>query len=160
MPRNAYTPVRQDPEKMRYIEWLTTPPRARVPATEGEFAKMIDVHQKTLFNWRQDREFREEWQKQTDQVVGDLDRRQIVLDELFETARDRRNPRHVVAAKLYLDAIGAMTPPKIDVTVSHKAIGMLTDDELEKLVARGAAELREEARRAAQRAEQASGLDD
>jgi hypothetical protein len=139
-----YIPIRQDPEKMRYIEWLTTPPRARQPPTEKEFAVMIDVHTKTLFNWRQDREFREEWQNATDQVIGDLDRRQVVLDTLFEASRDARNPRHVAAAKLWLEAVGAITPPKLDVTVSHKAVGMLSDDELEKLVARGVAELQAE----------------
>jgi hypothetical protein len=147
VPKN-YIPVRQDPEKMRFIEWLTTPPRAREPATEREFAAMIDVHVKTLFNWKQDREFREEWQGQTDQVVGDLDRRQAVLDALFEAARDPRNPRHVPAAKLYLEAVGAMTPPTLEVTVSHKAIGMLSDDEIEKLLARGVAEMKAEGGRA------------
>ena len=143
-----YIAVRQDPEKMRFIEWLTTPPRARQPPTEKEFAAMLDVHTKTLFNWKQDREFREEWQQATDQVIGDLDRRAIILDELFEAGRDRRNPRHVAAAKLWLEAVGAITPPKVDVTVSHKAVGMLTDDELEKLVARGVAELKAEGGRA------------
>lgn len=129
---------------MRFIEWLTTPPRARQPQTEKEFAAMIDVHTKTLFNWKQDREFREEWQQATDQVIGDLDRRAIIMDELFEAARDRRSPRHVSAAKLWLEAAGAITPAKLEVSHTHKAVGMLTDDELEKLVARGAAELARE----------------
>ena len=148
VPKNYYVPVRQDPEKMRYIEWLTTPPRARDPATEAEFARMIDVHTKTLYNWKQDREFRDVWQGETDQIIGDLDRRQAVLDTLFEAARDPRNPRHVAASKLYLEAVGAMSPAKLEVSHSHKAVGMLTDDELDRLIARGAAELRAERRAA------------
>jgi hypothetical protein len=152
VPKNYYTPVRQDPEKMRYIEWLTTPPKAREPATEQEFARMIDVHTKTLYNWKQDREFRDVWQGETDQIIGDLDRRQAVLDTLFEAARDPRNPRHVAASKLYLEAVGAMTPPKLDVTVNHKNVGQLTDAELDGLIARGAAELRAERRRQTQEA--------
>lgn len=126
---------------MRFIEWLATPPEARVPATEREFATMIDVHVKTLFNWKQDREFRDVWQGEADTVIGDLDKRQAVLETLYRTASDSHNPRHVAAAKLYLDAIGAMQPAKLEVTVGTKALGLLTDDELERLVARGAAEL-------------------
>lgn len=133
----AYVPVRQDPEKMRFIEWLTTPPAARQPPTEAEFARMIDVHVKTLYNWKHDREFRETWQSETDQVIGDLDKRQRVLDTLYEAASDPRNPRHVSAAKLYLEAIREMTPERES---GAKAIGMLTDDELAKMIDRTLAE--------------------
>ena len=137
-----YVPVRQDPKKMAYIEWLTTPPSAREPRTEKELAAQLDVYSKTLYNWRHDREFREVWQDNTDQVIGGEDRRQAVMDTLFRAASDERNPRHVQAAKIYLDAIGAMSPAKIDVKVSHKALGMLSNDEIEMLMARGIAEQR------------------
>jgi hypothetical protein len=95
----AYVPVRQDPEKMRFIEWLTTPPAARQPATEAEFARMIDVHVKTLYNWKHDREFRETWQGETDQIIGDLDKRQRVLDALFEAHLARANPHMLAIVK-------------------------------------------------------------
>jgi Helix-turn-helix of insertion element transposase len=133
----AYVPVRQDPEKMRFIEWLTTPPAARQPATEAEFARMIDVHVKTLYNWKHDREFRETWQGETDQIIGDLDKRQRVLDALFEAASDARNPRHVSAAKLYLEAIREMSPERES---QGKAIGLLTDAELALMIDRNLAE--------------------
>jgi len=135
-----YVPVRQDAKKMAYIEWLTTPPADRVPHTEREFALSIDVYHKTLYNWRHDREFREVWQDNTDQVIGGEDRRQAVMDALYKTASDERNPRHVAAAKLYLDAIGAMSPPKLNVNINHRALGMLTEEEIEELMARGLAE--------------------
>ena len=135
-----YVPVRQDAKKMAYIEWLTTPPHARVPSNEKELAKQLDVYHKTLYNWRHDREFREVWQDNTDAVIGGEDRRQAVMDALYQAASDDHNPRHVQAAKLYLDAIDKMSPTKNNVKVSHKALGMLTDEEIETLMARGIAE--------------------
>jgi hypothetical protein len=140
-----YLPVRQDVRKMAYIQWLTTPPGERDPKSEIELAKLMDVFPKTLYNWRQDRDFREVWETEADGVIGGVeDRKAVVLDALFATASDQRNPRHVSAAKLWLEAVGAMTPPRLDVTVSSKAVGMLSDEELERLVARGAAELQAE----------------
>jgi hypothetical protein len=140
----AYVPVRQDAKKMAFIEWLTTPPTAREPRTEREFAVANDLHYKTLYNWKQDREFREVWQDNTDKVIGGEDRRQMVMEALFRTASDDHNPRHVAAAKLYLEAIKAMSPTKAGVQVSHKALGMLTDEEIDALMARGIAEQRAE----------------
>ena len=129
---------------MRYIEWLTTVPDHRVPRTERELARELDVYVKTLFNWRQDRDFREVWQGECDDVVGHPDRRQAVLETLYRSATDERNPRHVQAGKLYLEAVGAMTPPKLDIVVSGKALGMLDEEELERLIAIGVAELHKE----------------
>jgi hypothetical protein len=145
VPKNVYVPVRQDPKKMRYIEWLTTVPQYREPRTERELARELDVYSKTLYNWKQDREFREIWQGESDEVIGGADRRQAVLETLYRAATDERNPRHVTAGKLYLEAVGAMAPPKLDVTISGKALGMLTDDELERLIARGVMEMQGEA---------------
>ena len=144
MPRLS-GPVRQDPKKMRYIEWLTTVPAYRTPKTETELAAELDVYQRTLYNWRQDKEFRAVWQDEADEVIGDAGRRQAILETLYRSATNEKNPRHVQAGKLYLEAIGAIAPPKLDVTVAGKALGMLSDDELESLIARGVAELRGEA---------------
>lgn len=129
---------------MRYIEWLTTVPDYRVPKTEREMAAELDVYQKTLYNWRQDRDFIEVWRGESDDVVGGPDRRQAVLEVLYRAATNERNPRHVSAAKLYFEAIGAITPPKIDVNVSGRALGMLSDDEIEKLIAVGVVELQKD----------------
>jgi hypothetical protein len=140
-------PVRQDPKKMRYIEWLTTPEIFRSPATKQDLAKELDVYPKTLYNWENDREFREVWHGEADVVLeehGAVDKRQAVLDSLYEAASDPRSPRHVSAAKLYLEVIGAIGPQRIDVHVSSKALSMLSDDEIESLIARGLAEQRAE----------------
>jgi Helix-turn-helix of insertion element transposase len=143
--KGVYLPVRQDARKMRYIEWLTTVPEYRVPKLERDLAREMDVYQKTLYNWRQDKDFREVWQDEASEVIGNPDRRQAVMEVLYRAATDERNPRHVQAAKLYLEATGAIQPPKLDVTIGTKALGLLDDEELERLIARGAAELRAEA---------------
>jgi len=137
----AYVPVAQDARKMRYIEWLTTPPHMRNPRTEGQLAAELDVYPKTLFNWKQDREFCDVWHHETNDVIGGDDRRQAVMDSLFRAASDEHNPRHVSAAKVYLDAIGAMSPGRLEISVTgDKALGLLSDDELEGLLARGLAD--------------------
>lgn len=134
----GYVPVRQDPRKMRYIEWLTTPPTHRQPSTEVELARELDVFPKTLYNWRHEREFREVWSDDTDRVVGGEDRRQRVMDTLYDAASDPHNPRHVQAAKLYLETLGAISPPREG--TNHKAIGMLTDEEIEHMLSRAVLE--------------------
>jgi hypothetical protein len=66
------------------------------------------------------------------------------MEVLYRAATDERNPRHVTAAKLYLEATGAIQPPRLNVEVSAKALGMLSDDEIESLIARGVAEMKAE----------------
>lgn len=140
MPRRSL-PVRQDAKKMAYIEWLSTPPAQRVPRTEEEFAKTIDVYKKTLYNWRHEREFRDVWRDTSDDIIlsGTEDFRPKIMETLARAAMDERNPRHVQAAKVYFDNVKAMTPDSDD-EVGDKALGMLTDDELEHLLARGLSE--------------------
>jgi hypothetical protein len=140
----SYMPVRQDVRKMRYIQWLTTPPQERIPSTQADLAKELDVYPKTLWNWRQDREFRDVWRDDADEVIGGEDKRQRVMETLYMAAIDYRSPRHVAAAKLYLETIGAIGPQRIDIQVSNKAIGLLTDEELAKLIDQGLTEQKTE----------------
>ena len=89
-----YVPVRQDAKKMRYIEWLTTPPQERVPATERELARELDVIPKTLYNWkkhyggmevgdiRRVRQLEEETKK-LKQLVVDLSLDKVMLHDLL-----------------------------------------------------------------------------
>lgn len=139
-----FVDVRADAKKMRYIEWLTTVPDYRRPKTEKELAAELDVYPKTLYNWRQDRDFRDVWRDESDEVIGGADRRQAVLETLYRAATDERNPRHVAAGKLYLEAIGAMAPGRVDVTVTGKAVSALTEEELDYYIGLGVAELRGE----------------
>lgn len=140
----TYVPVRQDSRKMRYIEWLTTPPQERNPPSEREIAAELDVYPKTLYNWRQDREFRDVWRDDADEVIGGEDKRQRVMETLYMAAIDYRSPRHVSAAKLYLETIGAIGPQRVDVQVTNKAVGLLSDEEIDKLIGIGLREQKAE----------------
>lgn len=142
--RGVYVPVRQDPRKMRYIEWLTTVPEHRVPRTEKELAVELDTYYRTLYGWKQQKDFREVWHDEAEGVIGNPDKRQAVLEVLFQAATNARNPRHVQAAKLYFEATGAIAPPKVEVALSTKALSMLDEDELDRLIARGVAEMKAE----------------
>lgn len=141
MARNKYLAVTQDPKKMLFIEWLTTPPPDRDPSTEEEFAATIDVHPKTLYNWKRDPEFKGVWHAETDKVVGGEDRRQAIMDALFEAASDPNNPRMVSAAKEWRQWVEQMSPPAAEggEVVATKRIELLTDEEIEDLLARGLA---------------------
>jgi hypothetical protein len=139
MPK-PYVPVRQDAQKLRYIEWLTTPPNARQPETEAEIAAELDVHAKTLYNWRHDREFKEVWHDMVDEVAAPEDVRQRIMENLARIASDPDNPRCVVAAKTYFDNLRRMSPGGDDGGQAVKAVGMLTDDELARLIDHGIAE--------------------
>lgn len=136
---SAYVAVKDDPRKLAYIKWLTTPRELRNPPTEKEFAESIDVYPKTLYNWRHDREFIAAWQDETNEVVGGDDKRQEVIDALYKAARDPKNPRHVQAAKLYLETLRDIAPPKggeieLDGGRGKVPLDMLTTEELEKLI--------------------------
>lgn len=139
MPVNTYVAVTQDPRKMRFIEWLTTPPSMRDPETEEEFAAVIDVHPKTLHNWKRDPEFKYVWHGKTDEVIGGDDRRQAVIDALFAAASDPFNPRSVSAAKEYREWLKLMAPEQAGSgeIVADKPLALLSDEEIDDLLARG-----------------------
>jgi hypothetical protein len=129
-----------DWRKRAYIAWLTTPTAEREIPTVGDFAKSIDATRSTLSKWREDAEFLAEWERVYRSTVGSPEKAQAVMTELLATATDRTDPRQVQAAKTYLDAIGAIKPQAVDVTVTHgKAAKSLSDDELYAMIAERAA---------------------
>lgn len=132
-----------DWRKRAYIAWLTTVQAEREIPRLDEFAKSLDVNQATLRKWKEDAEFLAEWERVYRATVGSPEKAQRVMTELLETATDRTDPRQVQAAKTYLDAIGAIRPQQVDVTVTQgRAAQALSDDELYALIAeRAAAEL-------------------
>ena len=131
-----------DWRKREFIGWLTTPTAERDGAL-ADVARRLDVTTGTLRKWKEDAEFLAEWERTYRATVGSPEKAQSVMTELLATATDRTDPRQVQAAKTYLDAIGAIKPQAVDVTVTHgKAAKALTDDELYAMIAeRAAAEL-------------------
>lgn len=121
----------------RFIEWLTTIRDQRDPRTQTELATELGVSPATLGLWKKDSDFLAAWEYQYRRTTGSPERQQAVLDALHETAIDRTDPRQVPAARAYLEAVDAIKPRKIDVTVT-KATKDLSDEELTALLIDGA----------------------
>lgn len=135
----GYIPVRQDPRKMRYIEWLTTPMSERTPSNEIELAAELDVYPKTLYNWRHEREFKDVWSEETETVGLSEDKRANIINNLYEVGMDKTNPRMVMAAKEFLNYYKELRPERDgEDPTAGKALNMLSDEELDALLAEGA----------------------
>jgi transcriptional regulator with XRE-family HTH domain len=132
-----------DPRKVRLLEWLTTPPIERSPRTQKELADELMVSPRTIRDWRDDDRFRRVWEKRAKEVAGDPERIQRVLNALFDAATDPQARDRVAAGKLYLESINAIKPPTVEVSVTRK-LEELSDDELNAMIAKGAAELQAE----------------
>jgi hypothetical protein len=63
------------------------------------------------------------------------------MDTLYAAATDPTNRQQVQAAKLYLEATNAIKPPPVEITMKRPA--ELSDEELDALLAAGAASIRE-----------------
>jgi hypothetical protein len=122
-----------------YLDWLLTPPGSRDPATKQEMADKIGVNIKTLQGWQREADFLDAWEKQYRKVVGSPEKAHQVLEALHETATDRTDPRQVPAARAYLEAIDAIKPKKLDVTVMQTDAKGLTDEQLLSILAQRAA---------------------
>ena len=128
-------PNLNDVRVQRLFEWLLTPSVERVPPYQGELAEELGVAKTTITAWKNDPDFLHEWERLYRKTVGSPERQKSVLDSLFETATDRTDPRQVPAARAYLEAIDAIKPKRLDVTVTKGAAKDLSDDELMALLA-------------------------
>lgn len=126
-----------DWRKQRFLEWLCTPVKLREPRLLKDLAAELELERRTLTNWKQNPEFLEEWEVHYRRTIGNPGKVQEVMDALHATATDRDDPKHVPAAKQYLDEVNQAKPKKLDVTVSKAAISM-TDEELAEFLAVGA----------------------
>lgn len=132
--KHRATPI-TDFRKQRLLEWLCTVKADRNPKTLEELSDELGTPRRTLTDWKVEKEFVEEWEHRYRRTVGSPERAQAVLETMYCTATDRDDPKHVQAGKQYLEAIDAVKPQKIDVTVSKGAAQDLTDSELAVLIA-------------------------
>jgi len=132
----------EDPRKLRLMEWLTTPRTERVPPTQDGLAQELGVHPRSIRVWMAREDFRADWDREAKNVIGSPERAQHVLDTLYRSATDPNNRNAVAAAKLYLEATNSIKPPPIEVKVTKPSD--LSDDELDALLAKGAAEIQAE----------------
>jgi hypothetical protein len=120
------------------LDWLTTVPSEREPATQGELGEQLGLHNMVISNWKKDPGFLAEWERIYRRKVGSPEKQQAVLDALHATATDRTDPRQVPAARAYLEAIDAIKPKKVDISVSTKPAKELNDEDLALLLAEAA----------------------
>ena len=129
--------ARDEDKKQRFIEWLCTPKRDRDPATQEQLAKRFRVGAMTLSRWKQDTEFLRRWEAYYLQTIGSPERKQTLMDTLFRTGSDADDPRHVTAAKTYLEMAEGLRPQQIEVTVK-RPIQDWPDEMIDAVLARHA----------------------
>lgn len=128
-------------QKQAFLQWLCTPPRDRDPKTMDELADQLGVTRRTLTNWKtDDKEFMEAWEKLYLRTIGDPSRKQTIMDTLYGTATDRDDPKHVQAAKTYMEIEGSLKPAKTEITVQSGDASKLTMEQLDELLAQKAAD--------------------
>ena len=130
-----------DPKHRVLLDWLTTVPSERSPSTKCALAEQLGVTDRTLQRWQRSEVFRRAWEKTANDVVGSPENKQEVIEMMRRLALDEENGKQVQAAKLYLDAVDAIKPPQVDVTVSRKDLAEFTDDELMEKIAERMASL-------------------
>lgn len=124
----------QDWRRQRFLDWLCTISDERVPPTQAELAKELDISTHTLHALKKDIDFLRDWEVQYRRTVGSPEKQHKVMDALFKTATDRTDPRLVPAARAYLEATDAIKPKKIELQVSKPA-KELSQEELNELLA-------------------------
>lgn len=125
-------------KKQRVIEWLCTPKRERDPSTQEALARRLRIGNGVIGKWKQDPEFVKAWEAHYLTSVGSPERKQTLMDTLFKTGSDADDPRHVQAAKTYLEIAEGLRPQQIELTVNHRPVKEWTDEMLDAALARHA----------------------
>ncbi len=124
-------------KKQRFIEWLCTPKRERDPSTQEGLAREMHVNPNKLSEWKKDADFVRAWESHYLTTIGSPERKQTLLDTLYRTGSDADDPRHVSAAKTYMDIVEGLKPQQIELIVKRPA-AELTDDQIDEIVAQHA----------------------
>lgn len=125
----------EDFRRQAFIEWLCTPKRHRDPPTQEGFADQHGLDSNTLSRWKRDREFLLAWETYYLATIGSPERKQNILDAMYDTAADRDDPRHVAAGKAYMELVEGVKPQQVNVTVDRPA-AELSDEQLDAALAR------------------------
>jgi erythromycin esterase-like protein len=142
VPNNVGKIPPNDWRRQHYLDWLCTAIEDRDPRTMKALAEQYGLSIQTLHRWKEDAGFLADWEHQYRRTVGSPEKAQRVIDKLYETAEDRTDPRQVQAAKAYLEAIDAVKPRQVEISVKRGDAKNLTDDDLYALLAeRAEAEL-------------------
>lgn len=129
--------------KTRFVEWLLTPPSEREPKALRDLATELRVSRNTLTTWKtRDKEFMEEWERRYLNSIGSPERKQAIMDTLYRTAIDPDDPKHVTAAKQYMEIEGSLKPQKQQIEIT-KAPNDLSDEELDALLAQNVTNIKD-----------------
>lgn len=125
------------------VEWLCTPPHERQPRTQRDLCAELGISEEVFRKWKRDKDFLVVWESRSKELIGSPERAQRILDELYETAVDRTDPRQVPAARAYLEHVKELKAPKqLPPEIRGKKVQQMTDEELmDILAARAQAEL-------------------
>ena len=138
----ATRPNLNDFRVQRFLDWLLTPTADRNPPLQKDLCEELGFQHNMLSQWKNDPDFLAEWERLYRKTIGSPEKAGAVMSALYETATDRTDPRQVPAARAYLEAIDAIKPKRLDVTVTKGAAKDLTDEELMAMLAeRAEAEL-------------------
>jgi len=126
-----------EPKHRRLVEWLTTPPKERVPESQRKLADELGVAPRTIRSWMARDDVRRAWAKMSEHIVGDPSKVQEVLETLRAVAINPDHRQFTQSAKLYLEAVDAIKPPdrNVEVNLSSEAISALSDEKLEAVIA-------------------------
>lgn len=118
-----------DSRQLQYLEWLVTPQPERIPRTQAEMARQLNVDPTTLRRWEKKPVFKKEWDNRVNEIQGSPERTQRLLDSLYAKALEGDNR----AAQLYLQATNRLVvaPPQSQTTSAAE----LSDEQLDKLLA-------------------------
>lgn len=118
----------EDPRKSRYVDWLVTDPAEREPSSNTALAAELGVSRRTLYDWRQEPEFRRVWDDLAFKVAGDPERTQRVMDAMFQQAVDPESQKQVQAANAWAKMAGIIKPPKKDEGGPEKLTDLSADE--------------------------------
>ncbi len=103
------------------IDWLLDPGQK---PTQVEWAEAHGVSPRTIRGWKKSKLFTDEWERRAALVNGGIERIQLIVDKLYESALQG----DVKAIQLYLQYVDRFTPKK-QVEVG-RAVEDLSDEEL------------------------------
>lgn len=117
------------------IDWLTDPRPTTKPKPEGKgsqaaFCKEIGVNDRTMVEWKAMPKFRAAWDKRCHELNVNPGRVQDIINTLHEKAVEG----DVKSAKLYLEYVERISPPRVIVESPDKKINEYSDAEIVKML--------------------------
>lgn len=110
-----------------FLEFLLDPRKDKI--SQNEWSRQNEVPIRTVMSWKQNKLFREVWEKRSYSLYGGPEKVNRIVNAVFEkaTAGDMK------AAQLYLQYVDKFTPKK-EIITETKTLADATDDELAELV--------------------------